>query len=247
MRVVSRLAVVGLLSASVGCSGDGGSEPGTMARFFAALRVRFTSGKAELQRSLEAKKAAKSFRMKVNLTLHPGSAMVTEVEVSCPDRERITTHIGSQSYQTVRVGSDGYIQEPGQPWIKQQILPEAYPCGENPGAPSPWAMINEGRDMSTVIASMTRNPRAPITINAASLSVVSGNTCQPWVVSMQHPAGGAGKGMVYTLCLDPQSRLPVQLVLGSGGMVVTYSDWNEPLQIDVPTEAKMATETTKAH
>lgn len=245
MRLTIRVFAVCTMFVTVSCSS--GTQPGTLTRLFAALQARMTSGRQELQRSLEAKKNVKSYRMKIDLTMHPGSALVTEVEVSCPDRERIISHIGGQQFQSVRVGGDAYTQMRNGQWTKQTVPPNSYPCGEAPGAPSPWAMMNEGRDMSVLIASMAGNGKTPLTITPASLTQVNGDTCQPWVVSVQHPGAKGGSGMNYTICLDTHDRLPRQLLLGSGGMTVTYSDWNKPLQIDVPEEAKLGTEVAKAH
>lgn len=244
------LTIICSLLVLCGCSSQGnGSQPGAMARLYARLQTHLTTGKAELKRGLQAKEAAKTYRMRIDLSLHPGSAMVTEVEVSCPDRERIVTHIQDKTFETVRIGNDGYIQQENGQWTKQELPPDSYPCGDKPGQPSPWAMMNEGRDMSTVLAKMAGNPASPITIEPGALTTVNSNTCQQWIVSFQHPGAKdkAPHGMSYTVCLGNTDRLPVQLVMGTGGLVVTYSDWNKPLQIEVPTEAKLDTAAAKAH
>lgn len=80
------------------------TTPGKVATMLADLRSSFTTGKDELQHSLDAKKSAKSFRMKTSLQLHPGQPLETLVEVSCPDRERFTTTIGERAYHAVRIG-----------------------------------------------------------------------------------------------------------------------------------------------
>ncbi len=249
MKNVNHVLVGFLLVLMLGCSS--GKGPSSWSRFWAAVRVRLTSGKAELQKALDAKKNVKSFRMRIDLTMHPGSALVTEIEVACPDRERITSSIGEKSFQSVRVGADGYIQTKDGQWVKQTVTPASYPCGTNPGDPSPWAMINEGRDMAVVIANMAGSGKSPITIAPASLSQAEGEVCQPWVISFDHPGGQSSahgaRGMTYTLCLDTHDHLPRKLLLGNGGMTVIYSDWNKPMQIEVPAEAKMSTEVAKAH
>jgi len=55
-------------AASMGAIGI--SDPGPAARLVAGLKAKFTTGKAEVGRTLEAKKSATSFRMKTLLALH---------------------------------------------------------------------------------------------------------------------------------------------------------------------------------
>lgn len=226
-----------------GCS-QGSGEPSTLAKLYAHAVAKMRDGRTELQRSLQAKKAARSYRMKIDLTMHPGSVLSTNVEVSCPDRERIVTNIGDTTLETVRIGNQAFVKQNDGQWRKQAITSEAYPCGENPGSPSPWAMMNEGRDMSTILAGMAGNSKAPISVSPGALMQVSGSRCQQWVVSFEHPGGklpSGGRGMVYTLCLGSSDRLPRQLVMGSGGMLVTYSDWNQPIDINAPAGSEVAT------
>jgi hypothetical protein len=40
--------------------------------------------------------------------------------------------------------------------------------------------------------------------------------------------------MHYTVCIDPKTHLPLRIMMGSGSVVTTYSDWNAPIQIDPP-------------
>jgi hypothetical protein len=237
-----RLSLAIALLLLSGCS-QGGGEPGTLLKLYAHAKAKLSNGRTEIRRSLDAKKTAHSYRMKIALTMHPGSALTTDVEVSCPDRERIVTQVGDTKMETVRIGAEGYIKQNDRQWVKQAITPDAYPCGASPGAPSPWAMMNEGRDMSTILAGMAGNDKAPITVNPGALVQVGGDRCQQWILSFEHPGGklpSGGRGMVYTLCLGSSDHLPRQLVMGSGGMVVTYSDWNKPIEIAAPADARLA-------
>jgi len=88
------IAMVGRSSVAPTPMGSVGvSQPAYASRLLAGLRVRFTTGKSEMQRALEAKKEARSFRMTTLLHLHPGRPLETVVEVSCPDRERFTPRL----------------------------------------------------------------------------------------------------------------------------------------------------------
>ncbi len=236
MKKLMLVLIVAALAAGAGCARSQ-DQPTTAARLVARVRSYLTSGRAELQRSYDAKKRANSFRMKTVLKLHPGRAMETVTEVSCPNRERITTTIGDKSYQAVRLGGQSFIEEPDGKWATQAIDAQSWsPCGDNPGQPSPWAMMNEGRDILTVLAKLSRNA----VIERGEYVMTGNGACQEWVVMLQLPGGGKGgqghqgRGMNYTVCLNNQ-HLPVQVVMGGGGMVVNYYDWNQPIEIKPPT------------
>jgi hypothetical protein len=209
-------------------------EAPASARVTANLKARLTTGKAEIERALEAKKAAKSFRMKTVLRLHPGQPMETLVEVSCPDRERFTTTIGEQAFHAVRIGDKAYVEQQDGKWAKQDTPASGWaPCGDNPGEPAPWAVMNEGRDPSTVLVKLVANSKIE---RGAYVSTTAGN-CQQWILALKMPGGaqhghGAG-GLKYTVCIDAH-HLPVAVSMGSGGVVTSYSDWNAPVHIDPP-------------
>lgn len=230
------LAFMGRSEAAPAAMGAiGVKEPGVAAGLVAGVKAHFTTGQAEIQRALEAKKTAKSFRMKTLLSLHPGHPLETVTEVSCPDRERFTTTIGERAFHAVRIGSKAYVEQQDGKWSVQETQPSGWsPCGDNPGEPAPWAVMNEGRDPSTVLARLIAN--AEVT-RGAFVGTNVGN-CQQWVLNLKMPGGaahghGAG-GLRYTVCIDPSRHLPVAVSMGNGGMVTSYYDWNEPIQIDAP-------------
>jgi hypothetical protein len=196
-------------AASMGAIGV--SDPGSAAKLVAGLKSKFTTGKAEVGRALEAKKSATSFRMKTLLQLHPGHPLA------------------------VRIADKAYVEQQDGTWTVQQTAPTGWsPCGENPGEPAPWAVMNEGRDPSTVLAELSANAEI---IRGAFVSTNVGN-CQQWMLTLQMPGGSAhghgASGLHYTVCIDPNGHLPVAVSMGSGGMVTTYYDWNKPIQIDAP-------------
>src|SRR5574337_1844902 len=101
-------ALLTALLITTSCSS--GSEPGPLARAYASLRSRFSSGQSELQKALDAKKAAHSWRTVTLLRAHPGRALETTIEVSCPDREHIVTSLGATHYETIRVGRQSWTR-----------------------------------------------------------------------------------------------------------------------------------------
>jgi hypothetical protein len=237
MKKTVLMVAIAALACLTGCSNQQG-QASVSARLIARVRAHMTSGRSELQRSFEAKKNATSFRMKTVLKLHPGRAMETLTEVSCPNRERITSTIGDKSFKAVRLGSQAFIEQADGQWTTQVTDVDKWsPCGDRPGEPSPWAMMNEGRDVLTVLAKLSSNA----IVERGQYVITSNGACQEWLVQLQIPAGGKagqghqGRGMSYNVCLDPQKHLPVQVVMGGGGMVINYYDWNRPIQIEAPT------------
>lgn len=211
------------------------SQPAYGARLLAGLKANFTNGQSEVQSAYQARKDAKSFRMTTLLHLHPGHPLETVVEVSCPDRERFTTTISDRAFHAVRVGGKAYVEQQDGSWTVQDTQPTGWaPCGDNPGEPAPWAVMNEGRDPATVLAKMSSNAEF---VRGAFVATANGN-CQQWIVTLKLPVGAAhghgANGLNYTICIDPNQHLPVAVSMGSGGMVTSYSDWNKPVQIDAP-------------
>src|SRR5215471_19571387 len=217
---------------------DGVPAPGYAARLTAGLRARLTDGHTEIQRALLSKKEAKSFRMTTTLRLHPGDPLETVTEVSCPNKERFTAKVGEQAFQAIRIGSNAYVEQKDGTWSVQQTPPTGWaPCGEDPGEPAPWAIMNEGRDLTTVLAKMSEKSE----IVRGHFLGTSAGACQEWIVGLTHPgagahphAGGNGAGLRYTVCIDPGTHLPLRIVMGTGSMITTYSDWNKPVDIQKP-------------
>jgi hypothetical protein len=234
--------LLGTLLTANACSS--GSEPGPLARAYASLRSRFSSGQSELQKAFDAKKGAHSWRTVTLLRAHPGRAMETTIEVSCPDREHIVTTLGDARYESIRVGSQVWTRSSNGDWKAQPESADAYPCGSNPGAPAPWAMMNEGRDPATVIAAMAAKMNAQVA--RGDVAKAGDASCQQWVVTFQHPGGG-GRGVNYTVCIGINDHLPRQVVMGSGGLVTTYSDWNKPMQIEPPPASSPPSQTSSGH
>ena len=240
---MKKVAVVaGLLAALMlagGCAPSkatgSASELSAWVRLKAALSARFTNGRTALQQASGAKAAAKSYRMRVEMRLHPGDPFITEEEVSCPDKIHMVANLGDRPmYEAYRVASTSYVMDQGK-WVQSPVPPDVYPCGNNPGAPVPWAILNEGRDMSSALAQLVN--RANATVSVGNLAVVDGAPCQQWEVEFGHPGkkGSPGMGsMRYSICIDSATHLPLEVVMGSGGIRVRYYDWNKPIKVSAP-------------
>src|SRR5215470_13358813 len=101
-----------LLFAMAGCSSGKNGELGNWVRLKAALHARFTNGKAALKQASDAKAAARSYKMRVEMRLHPGDPFITVEEISCPDRQRMSASLGDRAmYEAVRIGDSSYVKD----------------------------------------------------------------------------------------------------------------------------------------
>jgi len=243
---ITFLATLTLLTA---CNRQGSAFPnasfdvGLFPRTWASVRAIFVTGKAEIHQAVVAKNAAKTWRMKTEMRMHPGEPLVTTAEVACPDHEHMTGKLGSSHYEAVRIGPDSYVKSRDEAWQKSTATPDFYPCGDNPGTRAPWAMLNEGRDVTVILSKLVDEGNAiPI---RGPLIKIDGQTCQEWRVQFSHPDKKdknapapnpmASRKMSYSICIDTATHLPLQVVMGTGGVMTTYSDWNEPMNIQAPT------------
>ena len=222
-----------------GCSSANSGELSTWVKLKAALCARFSGGKSAIERANTAKAAAKSYKMRIEMRLHPGDPFVTEEQVSCPDRLRMSASLGDKPmYEAYRIADTSYVKDVGDKWVKSPVPPDVYPCGDKPGAAAPWAILNEGRDMTSALAQLVNNTKANANVSVGELLPMNGGACQQWQVAFGHPGSkkeGSHMGdMRYTICIDTDTHLPRQVVMGSGGIIVTYYDWDQPININVP-------------
>ncbi len=211
---LSLIAVLGLC----GCS-----------QVFSTVRAYTVNGKKEIAAAFQAKAAAKSFRMTTKVAAHEDSVMETHFEVSCPDRERITLKMGAETRQMIRIGQRFYLNEDGNWYYKDVDVKDWSPCGRNPGLPSPWALLTEGRDLLTIFAIAADK----FDVKAAPPQEYNGKRYDAFRVAMNH--NGGNSPFSYTVLLD-QNHRPAVVVLGRSSMT-EYSDWDLPLNIAPPANA----------
>jgi len=246
-RKIILIGITAGLAITTACGGQESAFPsasldiGFVPRAWASVRAVFVTGKSDLQSAVTAKNAAKSWRMKTEMRLHPGEPLVTTSEVLCPDHERMTGKLGQSHYETIRVGAESFVKANEDNWQKSIATPDSYPCGDSPGMRAPWAIMNEGRDLTSVLSKLVKAGNA--TAVRGPLVKLDGGVCQEWSVQFSHPDKNgvasktpADKKMSYSICLDTGTHLPRQIVMGTGGVVTTYYDWNAPINIQAPTE-----------
>lgn len=237
------LGMAAVLSNLTACNHQGSAFPdasldvGIVPRAWASVRALFVTGKSEFHKALAAKTAARTWRMRTEMRMHPGQPLITTVDVSCPDHEHMTGELGSSQYEAIRIGAQSFVKGPDQYWQKSIATPDVYPCGNNPGMPAPWAMMSEGRDLIVILARLIDEGGASPA--RGPLVKIDGGICQEWTVQFSHPDKSAPnqnpRKMSYSICLDTRTHLPRQIIVGKGAMVTTYSDWNVPMNIQVPT------------
>ena len=187
------------------------------------------NGDAEFQKMLEATKQVKSFR-----GTFVGSTPSTQHserlwELDC---NRGFLHKQSQDLSTgaipvktkedqLFVGSDQkYTRNGDGSWDKTKYTFAMYSAS--------WYCDNlaEGtvRDLLPDIRAMLRNA----TFGKGDKKTVNGVRCQDWTFSM-HSANSGVRGSV---CIGLDDHLPYELKLDAG--TYSYSDYNRPIQFDVP-------------
>jgi hypothetical protein len=129
LGTISLLAL--LMLCAVGCSSAKATRTedlSTWAKLKAALTARFTTGKKALQQANDAKAAAKSYKMRVEMRLHPGDPFITVEEMACPDRQRLTASLGDRPmYEAFRIADTSFVKDNNE-WVKSPVPPEVYPC-----------------------------------------------------------------------------------------------------------------------
>lgn len=193
------------------------------------VRGYFAHGDQEIEKAFLVKASAKSFTMTTKIAAHDDNVMETHFYVSCPDRERITLKVASLDREMIRIGGRFYINEGGGTWYYKDVdIKDWSPCGRNPGLPSPWALLTEGRDLVTVFASARDKFKVQPT-----QAEYKGKKYQAWTVSMNHQGA---EGFQYTVLLDEQHH-PVLVALGQSSLT-EYSDWDKPMAIEAPPNAQ---------
>ncbi|HVP41876.1 MAG TPA: hypothetical protein VMS96_00500 [Terriglobales bacterium] len=193
------------------------------------MKAYFANGDQEIQQAFAAKAAAKSFTMTTKIAAHDDNVMETHFYVSCPDRERITLKVASLNREMIRIGQRFYLNEGTGQWHYKDVeVKDWSPCGKNPGLPSPWAMLTEGRDLVTVFASA----QDKFKVQPIEEAEYKGKKYQAYAVTMNHQGV---EGFKYTVLVDEQHR-PAVVALGQSSLT-EYSDWDKPVSIEAPANA----------
>jgi hypothetical protein len=188
---------------------------------------------AELQRSIDAQRVAKSFKLNLIESPRGQKTMETTMEVTCPDRWRMFTTNGSGGkVEIVRIGRDAYVREERGPWTTIPApLGVGSPCYDEQPEVDPAHVYDEESDAVARLLSMSTHA----SLQRTAVRDVNGTPCQEWAVSLA-PDEELGQPRVV-VCTGQADALPRRISLFDGDrtvMVATFYDWNVPNSIERP-------------
>ena len=237
MRRVWALAVAaGVLLAIAGCSKkeEGAATPSIKEKMEA--KVGAAAPVVELARAWSNMREAKSWRQRMVVE---GGKGETLMEVSCPDREHMTSSMGRQSFESIHVGNDSWARIGGN-WTKMPGVTHGE-LGMCPGARSEGGGASGGGMSSSGGSSGSSGKSAgdvfkdleKAKITVGSLQTVEGNTCQEYIVTLAaDPAAGRDKDMNTNICIGVSDHMPYRMLMNQ--MTMTWWDWNKPIDINPP-------------
>jgi hypothetical protein len=200
--------------------------------------LRPGSGEKEFQKTLDAMKQVQSFRAAVSG--NPGtqhSEMLWEVDCNrslLHQQWHLTDSNANppvdMNQDEVRIDNRTYRKASDGSWS---------PAGSAyPGATAKWFCGNlaQGTDSNLLppIATMIRRG----IIEKGDKKTVNGMRCREWLVTMKN---GTANLAHDTVCLGVEDHLPYEMSADWEHSHATFSDYNTPLQINVPEAAVQAT------
>ena len=238
MRRVWALAVAaGVLLAIAGCSKkeEGTATPSLKEKMEA--KVGAAAPMVELARAWSNMHDAKSWRERMVMTGKNGETLL---EVSCPDKEHMTSSMGRQSFESVHVGNDSWARIGGN-WMKMPATHAGMGMGMCPGAKTEGGGASGGGMSSSGGSSggsgknatdiFKQLEKAKITVGG--LQTVEGSTCQEYIVTLAaDPASGRDKDMNTNICIGVDDHLPRRMLMDQ--MTITWWDWNKQVDINPP-------------
>jgi hypothetical protein len=203
---------------------------------WAASYLGAGSGEKEFQKTLAAMKQVHSFRVAYSATL-PTQHNELLWEVDC---NRDIVHQQSDYQQTDRnppsemkqdqtiVVSQAYERQSDGSWSKARFAA---------GRSARWycGALAQGNDINLMppIATMIRRG----IIQEGGKKTVHGVRCREWLVTMK----GAPSGLEHdSVCLGLADHLPYEMTVDWQHSRASFSDYNAPLQLDVPEGALQA-------
>ncbi len=235
-RVWALALAVAVLLALAGCSKkeEGTATPSIKEKIEAKMGAAAPA--VELARAWANMREAKSWRQRMVMQGNQGESLI---EVSCPDKEHMTSTMGRQSFESVHIGSDSWARISGR-WMK---MPATHAeLGMCPGAKTAAAgasgggMHSSGGGMSMPSSKGASDifdaiEKAKITVGG--LQTVEGATCQEYVVSLAaDPAAGRNQDINTNICVGVSDHLPYRILMDQ--VTITYWDWNKPIDINPP-------------
>jgi hypothetical protein len=183
------------------------------------------AGERELARAGELAREATSVRITVDA---PGRPRRT-LDIECPDRIRVETGSGEARRQVVMVGRRTKARLGEGPWtdVPASALGATVPMCEG----APW---NDGRQNLAAMLHDLTGRRQRVSDANLETKLPSGETCRFWRVHGRWDIGLDTTDQPR-LCVSPLDRHLLQIVT-SGGRSWTFSAWNKPLEVWLPSD-----------
>jgi hypothetical protein len=234
-RVWALALAAGLLLAIAGCSKkeEGTASPSMKEKIEAKMGAAAPA--VELARAWANMHEAKSWRQRMVMEGGKGESLL---EVSCPDKEHMTSSMGRQSFESVHIGADSWARIGGK-WMKMPATHMG--LGMCPGAKTESGSASGGGMHSSggsgdasgkgLSDAFKEIEKAKITVGG--LQTVEGATCQEYLVTLAaDPAAGRDKDMSTNICIGVDDHLPRRILMDQ--VTITYWDWNKPVEINPP-------------
>ncbi|MGH2461164.1 MAG: hypothetical protein ACRDIY_20085 [Chloroflexota bacterium] len=193
-------------------------QPTTAAVTPTAAAQASTSGGGNVPPELKAMGLAwanaTSFKMSMN-TSDNGTQNQITMEIVRPDRQHVKFSAGQQSFEMIDIGTDHYINMGGK-WTKTTTK-------------APTANL---ADPQATIDSFNKSVDSNTRITKGGTETVNGTPCQDWVVAVS--GSGSDESGGGTMCIGLKDNLPVQFKDTAGKFLLTFSDWNAPIDIKPP-------------
>ena len=200
---------------------------------WAASYLGTGSGEKEFQKTLDAMKKVRSFRVAFSSTnTIQDNVMLWEVDCN-HDILHHHWHVVRKSdppteidYDQTYVSGKEYDRRSDGTWVASNV-----PTG--PGAGRAYCnQLDQGADSGILPEIATMIKRG--VIQKGDKKTVNGVRCREWKVTMK----GGVSGLEHdTICIGLEDRLPYERVVDWDGSRTTFSDYNTAIQIDVPDAA----------
>lgn len=190
------------------------------------------SGEKEFQTTLDAMKQVRTFRAVA--AANPGTQRNEWLwEVDC-NRDLLhyqmhvadvnPDHPAQMNFEEMHVGNTEFLRQKDGSWA-----PNRYGSG---GQSAKWLCGNlaQGTDSNLLpqIATMVKRG----ILQKGDKKTVNGVRCREWLVTMR----GAPSGLEHdTVCLGLEDHLPYELTVDWEHARTSFSDYNAPIQMEVPT------------
>ncbi len=212
---------------------------------WAASYLGTGSGEKEFKKTLDAMKQVRTFR--VAFTANPAAGMHNEMlwEVDCSrnlvhhQAHLVSTSADSAhdiSEDQLSVGGQEYSRQPDGSWGP---VKHAYGLGS---AKLFCSNLTQGTDTNLLPSIATMIKRG--IIQKGDKKTVNGVRCREWLVTMR----GGLRGLEHdTVCLGLEDHLPYEMTVDWENSRSSFSDYNTPIQFDVPEAAVQSASSTTSN